>query len=158
MSTWWGDSKNMEEILMVTFWGQTKAGQKCATRWAVYFAGNSKSHRENSISFIFFESPHQVDMKNVVKSSKHFFGYFKTLKTHSAIALWTSWLRLVSYKSVNWFWLILLFSYLQMDTFCQNRRNGLMSGILKGEQKCRRACVNPRPWDRTINNSVTLSP
>ena len=34
----------------------------------------SKSHRENSISSIFLESPHQVDMKNVVKSSKHFLG------------------------------------------------------------------------------------
>ena len=29
-------------------------------------------------------SPHQVDKKNVVKSSKHFFGYFNTLETHSA--------------------------------------------------------------------------
>ena len=31
----------------------------------------------------FLESPHQVDMKNIVKSSKHFFGYFNTLETHS---------------------------------------------------------------------------
>ena len=53
--------------------------------WLCYFAGNSKSHRENSISFIFLESPHQVDMKNVVKSSKHFFGYFNTLETHSVV-------------------------------------------------------------------------
>jgi hypothetical protein len=29
------------------------------------------------------ESPHQVDMKNVVESSKNFFGYFNTLETHS---------------------------------------------------------------------------
>ena len=36
--------------------------------WLCYFGGNSKSHRENSISFIFSESPHQVDMKNVVES------------------------------------------------------------------------------------------
>ena len=50
-----------------------------------YFAGNSKSHRENSISFIFLESPHQVDMKNVVKSSKHFLGYYNTLKTHGGV-------------------------------------------------------------------------
>ena len=35
------------------------------------------------ISSIFFESPHQVHIKNVVKSSKHFFGYFNTLETHS---------------------------------------------------------------------------
>ena len=26
---------------------------------------------------------HQVDMKNVVKSSKHYFGYFNTLEAHS---------------------------------------------------------------------------
>ena len=37
------------------------------------------------ISFIFLESPQQVDMKNVVKSSKHFFGYFNTLETHSEV-------------------------------------------------------------------------
>ena len=42
----------------------------------------SKSHCRNSIFSIFLESPHQVDMKNVVKSSKHFFGYFNTQETH----------------------------------------------------------------------------
>ena len=41
------------------------------------------SYRENSISSLCLESPHQVDMKNVVKSSKHFFEYFNTLETHS---------------------------------------------------------------------------
>ena len=51
--------------------------------WLCYFAGSSKGHRENSISFIFLESPHQVDMKNIVKSTKHFFEYFNTLETHS---------------------------------------------------------------------------
>ena len=51
--------------------------------WLCYFAGSSKSHHENSISFICLESSHQVEMKNVVKSSKHFFGYFNTLETHS---------------------------------------------------------------------------
>ena len=52
-----------------------------------YLGLPSKSHRENSISSTFFESPLQVDMKNVVKSSKHFFGYFNTLKTHSETTL-----------------------------------------------------------------------
>ena len=42
---------------------------------------SSKNHRENSISFIFLESSDQVDMKNIVKSSKHIFGYFNTLET-----------------------------------------------------------------------------
>ena len=50
--------------------------------WLCYFAGSSKSHHENSISCIFLESPHQVDMKNVLKCYKHFFGYFYALKTH----------------------------------------------------------------------------
>ena len=50
--------------------------------WLCYFAGSSKSHRENSISCILLESPHQVDMKNFVKCYKHFFGYFNALKTH----------------------------------------------------------------------------
>ena len=53
--------------------------------WLRYFAGNSKSHHENSISFIILKFPQQVDMKNVVKSSKHFFGYFNILDTHSVL-------------------------------------------------------------------------
>ena len=32
--------------------------------WLCYFAGNSIGHRENSISFIFLESPHQVERTN----------------------------------------------------------------------------------------------
>ena len=53
--------------------------------WLCYFAGSSKSHHENSVSFIFLESPQQVNMKNFVKSSKHFFGYFNTLETHNSL-------------------------------------------------------------------------
>ena len=55
---------------------------KNVLNWLCYFEGSSKSHRENSISVIFLESPHQVDMKNVVKCYKYFFGYFNALKTH----------------------------------------------------------------------------
>ena len=51
--------------------------------WLCYFAGISKRHPENLIPFIFLESPHQVDMKNIVKSSKHFFGHYNTLETQS---------------------------------------------------------------------------
>ena len=47
----------------------------------------SKSHHENSISSIFLESPHQVDMKNVVKSSKHFLGYFNTLENSQCLVI-----------------------------------------------------------------------
>ena len=50
--------------------------------WVCYLAGSSKSHRENSISFIFLESPHQVDMKNVAKCWKDFLSYFTTLETY----------------------------------------------------------------------------
>ena len=64
--------------------------------WLCYFEGSSKSHRENSISCIFLESPHQVDMKNVVKCYKDFFGYFNALKTHcdlSHTSVWEFWGR-----------------------------------------------------------------
>ena len=44
--------------------------------WLCYFGG------ENSISFIFLKSPHQVDMKNVVKCWKDFLFYFTTLETY----------------------------------------------------------------------------
>ena len=37
--------------------------------------------------FIFFQSTHQVGMKNVVKCYKDFFGYFNALKTHSELIL-----------------------------------------------------------------------
>ena len=77
----------MEEIEFSRwlFEGRPRQGKNVlpdGLNWLCYFAGNSKSHRENSISFIFLESPHQVDMKNVVKCYKHFFGYFNALKTH----------------------------------------------------------------------------
>ena len=49
--------------------------------WLCYLAGSSKSHRENSISCIFLESPCQVGMKNVAKCWKNF-CYFTTLQTY----------------------------------------------------------------------------
>ena len=55
---------------------QGRAKMCCRMGW---IGCSSKSHRENSISFIFLDPPHQVDIKNVVKSSKHFwvFQYFR---------------------------------------------------------------------------------
>ena len=78
----------MEEIKLSRwlFEGRPRQGKNVlpdGLNWLCYFAGSSKSHREISISFIVLESPHQIDMKNVVKFSKHFFGYFNTLETHS---------------------------------------------------------------------------
>ena len=32
---------------------------------------------------LFFQSTHQIGMKNVVKCYKDFFGYFNALKTHT---------------------------------------------------------------------------
>ena len=40
---------------------------------------------ENSISSIFLESSHQLDMKNVVECYKNFFGYFNALKTNCVL-------------------------------------------------------------------------
>ena len=82
------DSKNIEEIEFSQwlFEGRLRQGENVlpdGLNWLCYFAGSSKSHCENSISFIFLESPHQVDVKKGVKSSKHFFGYFDALETHN---------------------------------------------------------------------------
>ena len=80
----------MEEIEFSRwlFEGRPRQGKNVlpdGLNWLCYFAGSSESHRENSISCIFLESPHKVDMKNVAKSFKHFFGHFTTLETHSAV-------------------------------------------------------------------------
>ena len=53
--------------------------------WLCYLAGSSKSHRGNSISFILLESPHQVDMKSIVKRWKDFLWYFATLKKYRVV-------------------------------------------------------------------------
>ena len=50
--------------------------------WLCYFASNSISHRENSISSIFLESPYQVDMKGIFKCWKDFLWFFTSLKTY----------------------------------------------------------------------------
>ena len=85
---WQHFSKNTEEIefLRWLFEGPLRQGKNVppdGLNWLCYFAGSSKSHRKNSISFIFLESTHQVDVKNIVK---HFFGYFNTLEAHSGTA------------------------------------------------------------------------
>ena len=90
MSTWWGDSKNMKEIESSRWLFELPAKwhsqfSPSGSTFLPCFSLPSKSHRENSIPSIVLESLHQVDMKNVVKSSKHFFGYFNTLETHSVM-------------------------------------------------------------------------
>ena len=40
-----------------------------------------KSHREKKNFCIFFQSPHQVDMKNVVECPREFIAYFNALET-----------------------------------------------------------------------------
>ena len=70
-------------ILTVAFGGQTKTGQKIAARWAgSYLADSLKSQCEISFHLHILPSPHQVDMKNVVKCWKDFLWYSTTLETH----------------------------------------------------------------------------
>ena len=70
----------MEEIEFSRwlFEGRLRQGKNVlpdGLNWLFFFAGSSKR--------FFLESSHKVDMKNVVKSSKHFFGHFNTLEFHS---------------------------------------------------------------------------
>ena len=82
----------MEEIEFSRwlFEGRLRQGKNVlpdGLNWLRYFPGSSKSHRENPISFKFHESPHQVDMKNVVKCWKDFLSYFTTLETYRELLL-----------------------------------------------------------------------
>ena len=82
----------MEEIELSQwlFEGRLRQGKNVlpdGLNWLCYYAGSSKSHRENSIFCIFLEFPHQVYMNNVVKCYKHFFCYFNALKTHCVIPM-----------------------------------------------------------------------
>ena len=47
-----------------------------------YLACSTNSHHEISISCIFLEFPHQVDMKTVVKCWKDFLRYSTTIETY----------------------------------------------------------------------------
>ena len=69
-------------ILTMAFWVTCKIAR---STFLPCLSLPSKSQCENSISSILVESPHLVYMKKVVKSSKHFFGYFNTLETHSEV-------------------------------------------------------------------------
>ena len=119
MPTWWGDSKNMEEIEFSRwlFEGRLRQGKNVlpdGLNWLWYFAGNSKSHRENSISFIFLESPHQLGMKNVVKCYKDFFGYFNALKTHCETADFCCSLTVCHLVSQNHPFFFTFFCFIQL--------------------------------------------
>ena len=46
-----------------------------------------KGHREKKNFCIFFQSTHEVGMKNIVKCYKDFFGYFNALKTHCDVSV-----------------------------------------------------------------------
>ena len=74
----------------------------CLITW-----GRGDVQIEKSIPSIFLESPHQLDMKNVVKSSKHFFWYFNTLETHSDMGFSlriSHLLRSILVHSTIWGW------------------------------------------------------
>ena len=61
MSTWRVDWKNMQNI---------------------FFEMHMDRPDKSENIYIFFQSTHQVDMKNVVECYKQFFGYFNALETN----------------------------------------------------------------------------
>ena len=84
--------------------------------WLCYFAGSSKSHRENSISCIFLESPYQVNMKSIVKCWKDFLWYFATLKTYRACPF-----------HISIIWIYFLKNSLVLGTFLLHFAGGILS-------------------------------
>ena len=54
----------------------------------------SKDRVLSTVNFffcIFLQSPHQVDMKNVIECQKHFFAYFNALEARSDLQVpWSS--------------------------------------------------------------------
>ena len=71
---------------------------------------------------IFWDSPHQVDMKNVFKSSKHFFVYFYTLETHcesikpSFITIFVTYFKLIAEVHYVQFIVFVIFCQVAMRT------------------------------------------
>ena len=85
----------MEEIVFSRwlFEGRPRQGKNVlpdGLNWLCYFAGSSISHPENSISCIFLEYLHQVEMKSIVNNVnrpdcqmlERRLWYFTTLKTY----------------------------------------------------------------------------
>ena len=61
----------------------------CISKWIKWIL--KKSHREKIIFCIFFQSSHQVDMKNVVESPRESFAYFNALETRGGTCLGHFW-------------------------------------------------------------------
>ena len=91
----------MEEIEFSRwlFEGRLRQGKNVlpdGLNWLYYFAGSSKSHRENSISFIFLESPHQVDIKTLSNPPNTFLGISilqKLIVVAKSLPYWLSQFR-----------------------------------------------------------------
>ena len=63
-----------------------KYPKKCLEHLTVFHVYLMSGLQKMQIFFFFFsQSTHQVDMKNIVKCCKHFFGYFNTLETQGDI-------------------------------------------------------------------------
>ena len=61
---------------------QGRAENNCQYSRLSYLAGSSKTHCKISISCLFLQSPHQLEMRNFVKYFKGFFWHFNTLETY----------------------------------------------------------------------------
>ena len=62
-----------------------KASKLTFVCFQLQFFSPCKSHREKIISFIFLQSTHQVDMKNIAECQKEFFAYCNALETRGVM-------------------------------------------------------------------------
>ena len=133
MSTWWGDSKNMEEIEFSRwlFEGRPRQGKNVlpgGLNWLCYLACSSKSHRENSISCIIFGIPLSIRHDKCCKILQTLFLVFQYPRNSQC-----NMICLISYFSLFSSILILRntkieFSYYVLTNFkgiSQTTNNGL---------------------------------
>jgi hypothetical protein len=106
MSTWWGYSKNMDEIEF-SWWLFEGRLRQCKNvlpdglNWLCYFAGSSKSHGENSISFIFFGIPSSSRHEKYCQILQTLFWVFQ----YSRNSKWNVFRKSLYWQNLSYFFI-----------------------------------------------------